>query len=807
MAQPQAGVREKVEGLDSKDGRRHRKRKIKAAMPEAFEFEPREYSDVVMAAMVHTFINDQSVQIGRDPIDSSQMFPSTPVLSLEPVAEAEDVLSDDDGDLCDWDEFEDDEISPPIDFDAKLTAIVDMVARMLPAGDTITIAEIQSIASEAIRSTDDIYGKQQAIDAGGDYRFPPDIVDRDVERLMAAGNSLEEMTRLEHHRMAASRLNFERIAEVVDPSLHSVEDMDRLYNLVEGMVVIVDEDVTSVEYFIPREVPPPQRALYLEVQSAVNFVIAKLHAQDLLFLLPTELVKLIPGCHFTPIHWTTKKGKRVGRILFDAKDAKFGSALNSLNAKAALKEAMGSIHHPSITTIVRMILKFADDKRLELGDQFHWDDLHLFKLDLANAFSLLFFRPEYVKRMICELTDSVCVVYHVGQFGWVGTPYCFQVITRILSVEINRRLRGIGDNVAYVDDIIAVCLTRTLDECKEQAIYVIKTLLGDDAHAVDKDEDGRALECIGWWIDLDKCLLTLSRRNFLKVFYGFYVIDTSSPVSLREMERLCSYSARYTLIAPILKGITNILYSEKKRFGGNKSVLVELSPLGKIAIRMWRAVLVLLRLRETTYARSLDSFRCVSPRYQIEYDASLTGIGVIVRDLTLYVLGDETSGVLKVGSIDLPFDLQQNSKYQNTVEFLGATLGLALLAQLGITSTSVKIVSDSRASIKWGTTGLFTGSLSRRTSFVFMFVSVQYNLDISEGVHVAGIRNVICDKLSRGIRPSELGFSPETVYDFTSDATMLELIKLCDPTPANEILDEEAFMDFWFTARDYVGKL
>ena len=366
---------------------------------------------------------------------------AAPSLSLEPILEAEDVDSDDDdGELPVWNDDDVEAVPSDSDFELKLSAIVGMVTRMLPVGDPIAIEDIRAVVKEAIQSTDDIYGKQQAIEAGGGYRFPPGIVDRDLLRFAAAGFSLEEMTRLEHERISEARLNFDRIRAVVDPSIHSTDDMDRLHELVEGMVVIVDEDVASVEYFIPRGVPPPQRALYLEVQSAVNSVIGQLREQDLLFLLPTQLVKLIPGCHFTPIHWTTKKGKRVGRILFDAKDSKFGSALNSINAKLKLKEKCGPIHHPTIVTIVHMVLKFADAKKEELGEAFNWEDLHMFKLDLANAFSLLFFRPEYSKRMICELTDAISVVYHVGQFGWVGTPYYFQIITRILRAEINQRL-------------------------------------------------------------------------------------------------------------------------------------------------------------------------------------------------------------------------------------------------------------------------------------------------------------------------------------------------------------------------------
>ena len=767
--------------------------------------------DVAGLDVVGSFI-DEAAALSRSnqPVnhDVLNLPVAAPPLSLEPILEAEDVDSDDDdGELPVWNDDDVEAVPSDSDFELKLSAIVGMVTRMLPVGDPIAIEDIRAVVKEAIQSTDDIYGKQQAIEAGGGYRFPPGIVDRDLLRFAAAGFSLEEMTRLEHERISEARLNFDRIRAVVDPSIHSTDDMDRLHELVEGMVVIVDEDVASVEYFIPRGVPPPQRALYLEVQSAVNSVIGQLHEQDLLFLLPTQLVKLIPGCHFTPIHWTTKKGKRVGRILFDAKDSKFGSALNSINAKLKLKEKCGPIHHPTIVTIVHMVLKFADAKKEELGEAFNWEDLHMFKLDLANAFSLLFFRPEYSKRMICELTDAISVVYHVGQFGWVGTPYYFQIITRILSAEINQRLGSDGSSVAYVDDIIAVCLSKDFEGCQSRAIYVIKALLGDSAHAVDKDEDGRVVECIGWLVDLDKRLLTLSRRNFLKVLYGFFVVDVSKPVGLNVLNPLCSYSARYTLVLPILKALTNILYGEKKRLGNNKSARIELSPLGRIAIKMWRAVLILLRLRETTYARTLDSFRIVLPVWQIESDASLTGLGVLVRDLRLYVPGDEMSGVVKVCSVDLPFELHMDSRYQNTVEFLGATLGLAMLAQLGIGSTSVKMKGDSRSSLKWGTTGLFSGVLSQRTSFVFMFVSVQYNLFISEGEHVAGELHVTCDRLSRGVRPLELGFSPEMIYDVEFDLNMLAIIELCNPAPENDILDEESFMDFWVIAREHVAQL
>ena len=62
-----------------------------------------------------------------------------------------------------------------------------------------------------------------------------------------------------------------------------------------------------------------------------------------------------------------------------------------------------------------------------------------------------------------------------------------------------------------------------------------------------------------------------------------------------------------------------------------------------------------------------------APTFLIEYDASLTGLGLVLS------YWDPVSSwtILTVVQVKLPFDLQDDSGFQNTVEFLAVVVGLA----------------------------------------------------------------------------------------------------------------------------------
>ena len=677
------------------------------------------------------------------------------------------------------------------------------------AGDTISEEEIRVMLTEARKATSGIYDKEDAIAAGRDFKFRSDISDRDTQRFIDAGGSLKDMVRTRQFELLHDRLNLARIEATLTPGVHDESDVQLLRELAEkGIHIIVDEIDDSAERFTPRSDPDaePLRSLYVQVQGVVNAGMQKQWEQDELFIIPTEMAIGIPGIHYTPIHWGPKNGHKGGRPLFDAKANKMGSALNSRNAKAALKLKYKEIKHPTIETVILMILLFVDEKMEELGDAFSWDDLVLWKCDLANAFGQLFFQPEDVHLMASALTDLLTVIYYCGQFGWTGLPYAFQVVTRILKAEIRHRIGTRGKVEMLCDDVMAVCLERDQSFGMAVATAVINGAMGSRSIASHKWISGKVCEMLGYDVDLIRRHVTMCPRNHFKTMCGFLDVDTTRPISLGVLEKLCSWSARYTIILRVLKALTNILYGEKRGRHGSQVVSIKLTALGRIAVKVWCVMLILLRLRASTYARPLDSFRKKKPRYQIEYDASLRGLGVLIRDLELYDPGDPKSGIMQFAWMtDLPFNLKDDPSYQNTAEFIAVTMGMVLLARLGIRGESLKFKGDNTTSLKWGSTQLFKGKFCRRTSFVYMMLAVHFDLWVSEDEHVAGLCNVVCDDLSRGKMPR--GFDSRFVFDMGADHVVRHLVELCDPTPENEISDENDFMNFWVDIRDSIAKL
>jgi hypothetical protein len=320
------------------------------------------------------------------------------------------------------------------------------------------------------------------------------------------------------------------------------------------------------------------RKLYRQVKGAVNKKILELWEEELVFILPKTVCSRL-SLHYTPIHWTTKVGKKGGRILFDSSDDKHGQCLNSERVKELVEAYYGKIEHPSIQDMVTSITELVKRKGCDLSDIVLW------KADLQGAFTLLSFRPEDVQYLACELTDDLVMIYHTGLFGWTGTPFAFQVVTRVLNRVINLRING--QAVMYVDDIGGVSLRSEVEHdmriCKE----VCEGLLGPKAMAEDKWECGRRIDFIGWSIDLDKQRVSIARRNFLKTLYGFFSVDETKAIPMREIERLASWSSRYQSVIRLARPLTTVLYSQIAGLT-NRNMCKLLNDEGKEVINIWR---------------------------------------------------------------------------------------------------------------------------------------------------------------------------------------------------------------------------
>jgi hypothetical protein len=199
-----------------------------------------------------------------------------------------------------------------------------------------------------------------------------------------------------------------------------------------------------------------------------------------------------------------------------------------------------------------------------------------------------------------ELTGGMSVVHTTGMFGWAGTPYVFQCITRVLS-ELGRDVIQ-GDCLWYVDDamgISAKCDTSVdLKSVKSMACG----LLGSSAIADDKTLFGEQQDWIGWLVDVAAMTVSITARNMLKTIHAFFgALDVSAPVSLQVVERMASLSSRYAMLYSHMAPFTSALHSAKKAYNGCHATLLCLPVHARADVELWRAFLCLLHFDYRMY--------------------------------------------------------------------------------------------------------------------------------------------------------------------------------------------------------------
>jgi hypothetical protein len=340
----------------------------------------------------------------------------------------------------------------------------------------------------------------------------------------------------------------------------------------------------------------------------------------------------------------------------------------------------------------------------------------------------------------------------------------------------------------FVDDAMGVTLQCYLDHDMGVFRAVAEGLLGPNAIARDKWESGSRLMWIGWVLDLTTKKVTISRRNFLKTLYGFFTADPDGLFQICEIEKLASWSCRYSTVIRVMKPFTVCLYSE---LTGMKSHFAykRLRSFGsKLAILVWRVLLCLLDLDEQAHARTLSSFLEADATIMFEYDASLKGLGLSITCL-------RTQRRLGVCSFQFPFNLGEESKWQNVVEFMAVVMGCLCLARMGVRNVNILLKGDNISSLTWCATEHFGSRLGFRAVLLYIIVAAFFGYRVVETEHVPGEENVFHDRLSRGARPEDLGVPRDEIMTFVQGREMVTLMAACDPR--KEIASMSDFLSFW----------
>lgn len=342
-----------------------------------------------------------------------------------------------------------------------------------------------------------------------------------------------------------------------------------------------------------------------------------------------------------------------------------------------------------------------------MAEKHGWENLGIWKIDLRGAFHLLDVKPKCVPLLAMELTGGTTAFMRTGFFGWTGLPMAFGVITRILVRAMMAVI--VGMVLGYVDNFFGCSPKVSLKNDMEKAIDTVKKLLGPDTHAEDKDEFGEVVDVLGWSVDLRLRKLSLSKRNLLKLSDAFMHTDLSKPISVRVVQKLASLATRYSIIIPVLKPLSGILYHATVGLE-NKNALVTMTVEFVEVIGIWRHLLIALALDENI-SRAISSIirrrNDGRPVYQITFDGCPRGVGVLVESVP-------DQEVVAWCSCQIPFETYNKPEFQNLAETAAAAIGMAIVGEISALGAHVDLVA------------------------------------IAHG-HITSEANKVCDQLSRGI--------------------------------------------------------
>ena len=663
-------------------------------------------------------------------------------------------------------------------FDSLFRRSLHLIEKWLPSR-VISFKEIQLLVAEAFLFCESVFTEADANVWANGFEIPQELVTQGTNDFIRHKCNFPNLARERQQNMIHDRMNLERLDawDPTDPNLPILK------GLVSGMVVPVDPD------FIPINTPPPVRLAYTNVAPAVNKMVCSLVEQGLVVLLPTVLATKIEGIHYSPISWVTKSNKPQGRPVVDSSWKPEGSAkLNTKHVKNLVQTMWGDIRHPTIIDLVEMVLVQVD--------RYGWDDVILWKMDLANAFGLLFLDADSSVLMAFELTNGITALYIAGIFGWTGTPFAFDPVSRSLRYVVRIRIDGGVD--VFVDDLMGCSHKDKVENDMAITADCITRLLGPKAVAEDKSETGRIVIFIGWEINLELRVLGIARKNILKAIHGFFKVDITKPsVTILELQRLASFADRYSLICrPLLPFVHSFYRNQNHR--SNKMSQLKWEQETKLDVALWRAFLVMIHLRPEQFCRPLSSFRHSNATVSIEFDASIYGYGVIIgRRIRQPSLIPIWCG------FENPFDLSKVvhvSTYQNSLEFIAIVLGVAIMVRKGLRNVSVMIVGDSMSALSWVGSGTFKSEFTRRAATIYLMLCTRFGIDIVNEEWIAGADNTDLDNLSRlkTLKVTARSLTRETVVEVDDDKWLLTVIKLCDPTKPCDF--ENEFEELWTVA-------
>ena len=646
---------------------------------------------------------------------------------------------------------------------------------------SINTYHANQILERAYNSVQAEYSIEDAVAWAEGFTMPPEVHTSDLQELISLDYNLTELIRKKQSRNSHTRMSVVRLMDLWDTE---DPDFDFLCEFARDGVHVM----TGTDFVPRREKPHGFSPKYSIAYPAVNKLIYDSYKADLAVILPSSCIASLPAefpIHQSRLGHTLKKGKPQGRVTCNYSYGLPQSRLNTDEVREMAREHYGNIQLSTVSEMALMILNQLDEA-IKIGR--NSEDLILWKMDLKGVFTLLFFKPADCGLLVLPMTDQLSYIPIAGNFGLTIFPFVFNVISRSLLRALHTLL--IGSCLIYIDDLQGCCLKQDLPEDIDSATLIITNLLGDDAVAVDKTESGRVIDWIGWQFDLDTMTVSIADHNYYKTLYGFLSIRKGQRIKVLTLHTLASWASRYTFVCVYMTPFSGYLYSA---FSGYNNLEVEiiLPSDAYLVIVLWRCFFFLMKLDPREFSRPLQDFRPHDPaEFLLEVDGCPIGIGIFIHQR----ISGEWVPLFAVSWCD-EYDLQNDSRYQNSMEFVASVMGLACMGWLGHFDKSVEILGDNIASLAWLEAMKFRPGPSTSAAIAYILLHKQCGYNVVSTEFREGVSNR-ADPLSRRTLPSSLGFDTKHSLTFeTAPPILKELSGLLNPSI--NYMDESVLLEHW----------
>jgi hypothetical protein len=647
------------------------------------------------------------------------------------------------------DDMFDEDSNPDFEYDHDKT-----VARVVQFANTITTgiskAEIRQLLDmgTAVTTTQPTLGIHDAIQWANGFEIPESTITQDEQLLHEhLGNWETLTTSLRTPEIRAARLNQRRINEYI--SRHNQEKA-ALEQLVDGFHM----DVPPGWRNNTKDEPPNPGQRFMQARPAVlKMLFEDFKDKGFGLFIPLETARQY-AVNLSPANWTVKEGKAKGRPIWDYSRITAGhsTALNNPLNRNLFQHKYGVIKHPTIDEVALKFLGYWSQLHKATAGKARRAQLHMWKCDLSGAFTLLWAFYTAIPVMGLYLGLGLVWISFVGNFGWAGMPYVFDIVTRACRWQMNQHgfLRGAAE--MYSDDSFGIAGTAedALHDL-DKTMWFFRGLLGDSAVNLDKKDVSRVMDILGYRFNLNSWTLCVKPSNLKRTLLGFFAIEvTTTRLTTRDCQRLGSWASRYAKCCPFINPWVRQIWREVRWRNRIKQHLTPmlLTTKGQSAVLIIRAFLLCMALENTTFNRNLDSFHTNPSKHHtlvVEYDASLTGVGVVWYTRTNGIETPHAGGAFNTSTLGFARD----PRYQNKAEFIAGVIGVVGTLFLNVDRTNILLRGDSKTALSWVSTWKFDGDEITRAACVYILLIQHFDVVIARTEHIAGVDNVWADRLSR----------------------------------------------------------